>query len=201
MDSPTTSLGQKESSMDNIRNNPKRLLMWLYIGSMVMLFAALTSALLVSMADNKAHGRWVDFSLPDSFIISTILVVLSSGTLHWAYLGAKSEKFSQLTNGLWITVLLGIAFLTSQFIAFSELVAKKIFIVGSVSGSFVYVITGFHGLHLFAAIIALIVMLIKAIQFKIRKQKMLGLELATIFWHSLGILWIYLYIFLSNYYG
>lgn len=201
MDTPLTQTDKTNpEGSRNGRMEPKRLVMWLYVVSMTMMFAGLTSAVLVSMADNQAKGLWKEFQLPRTFIVSTIIIILSSLTLHWAYLSAKREKFSRLTTALWITVLLGVAFLTSQFVAFAELVSMNVYLVGSVSGSFVYVLTALHGVHIVAGVITLIVMLIKAIRYKIRSNKTLGLEMSMIFWHALGVLWIYLYVFLSNYY-
>lgn len=204
------------------RPHPLKFYVWVYLVSMVMLFAAFTSALLVSKPDNEAKGLWLNFNLPIEFTITTVLIVLSSLTMHWAYVSAKRNQQGSLTTALWLTAVLGVLFLAGQVIGFRHLnqngiyfvdnlhkkeVVEKAIIRGNelhlatrksnVSGSFLYVITGAHMLHLLGALIAVIVVLISAIRLRINSEKMLGLELCAIFWHSLDILWLYLFVFLS----
>jgi cytochrome c oxidase subunit 3 len=194
------------------KNFPKKFLMWLYIVSMVMIFAGLTSAMIVSMKDNIANGSWKNFTVPNAFLVSTGVVILSSITLYWAQKGAKDNKPVAIKGGLWLTLLLGIVFLTSQYIGFTDLYASKVYFVDNyeklgktqvfnASGSFFMILTGMHAVHIFAGIIVLIVMLVKALMYRIDAERNLGLHLTGIFWHSLGIIWIYLYIFLTTVYN
>lgn len=186
--------------------------MWLYIVSMVMIFAGLTSAMIVSMKDNLANGSWKDFPVPNAFLVSTAVVILSSITLYWAQKGARENKPTAIKGGLWLTLLLGIVFLTSQFIGFTDLYESGVYFVDNqakigktqvfnASGSFFMILTGMHAVHIFAGIIVLTIMLVKALTYRIDAERNLGLHLTSIFWHSLGIIWIYLYIFLTTVYN
>jgi uncharacterized membrane protein YhdT len=67
---------------------PKKFALWLFIVSIVMLFAALTSAYIVKQAD----GNWLSFELPGAFLLSTGIIALSSFTMHLAYLAAKKRR-------------------------------------------------------------------------------------------------------------
>jgi cytochrome c oxidase subunit 3 len=189
------SLPQKSVSF-----NPKRFLMWLYLGTMVMLFAAFTSALIVSRADNLARENWKHFTMPFSFTVTTIIILLSSVSLHWGWISAKKNKIGQLNLALGATITLGILFLTGQVIGYNKLVAMNIFLVGNVAGSFFYVITAVHALHLVAGLIALGYMTIQSLRMRISSTNLLGFEICSTFWHALGLLWLYLFVFLSYIY-
>ena len=192
---------------------PLRFLMWLYVVTVVMLFAGLTSAMIVSMRDNMANQSWVVFSMPALFAFTTGAIVASSGTLFWAYYAAKRNRFQQLNAALWSTLVLGLLFLTGQYLGFVELYDMGVYFVDNshkigagkkvfnASGSFFMVMTGMHAVHIMAASIALVVQCVKALLYKINSTKLLGLQLTSIFWHSLGVIWLYLYIFLSVVYS
>ncbi|MBB6461265.1 cytochrome c oxidase subunit 3 [Flammeovirga kamogawensis] len=172
--------------------HPKKFAMWLFIVSVVMIFAALTSAYIV----RQAEGNWASFQLPSIMYSSTIVILLSSATMHWAYLGAKKDNMAQLKNALTLTSVLGVVFLVLQFIGWEDLVAMNVFFVGNPSGSFVYVITGLHGLHIVSGILYLFIMLYAAFKNQINSGTIVRIEMCANFWHFLGALWIYLFIFM-----
>ena len=83
-----------------------KILLWLAMVSMVMLFAGLTSAYVV----RQAEGNWTHFEIPVPFFISTILIVASSATMQWAYKSVKNNDLQKLRTGLLITLPLGFGF-------------------------------------------------------------------------------------------
>lgn len=173
--------------------HPQKFALWLFIVTVVMIFAAFTSAYIVK----QAAGNWEYFELPQTFAWSTGIIVLSSITLHWAYIAAKRDNLVQNQIALGVTLLLGIAFLISQFTGWQELVRMRVFFTGgNPSGSFVYVLTAVHGLHLISALLYMIVMVVKAIMYKVHSKNMLNMEMSATYWHFLGGLWVYLYLFL-----
>lgn len=172
---------------------PKKFALWLFIVSIVMLFAALTSAYIVKQAD----GNWLAIKLPSMFIASTAIIALSSLTLHLAYLGAKKDELGRVTLLLSLTVLLGLGFLLTQYLSWAQLVAANVYFVSNyASGSFIYVFTGLHGAHIISGIIFLLITLWAAIRANVHSKKLLLLEMCMTFWHFLGGLWVYLYVFL-----
>jgi cytochrome c oxidase subunit 3 len=175
--------------------HPKKFGMWLFMASVMMLFMALTSAYIV----RQAEGNWAYFELPTLFYVTSIVIVVSSFTMQWAYVSAKKDQPSQLKTLLLITSLLGLAFLVGQFFGWKQLVANSIYLVGNPSGSFLYILTGLHGLHIVSAIIFLWIVCAAAYKGKINSKNMVSIELCTTYWHFLGGLWLYLFVFLLLY--
>jgi len=175
--------------------NPKKFGMWLFIGSVVMLFASLTSAYIV----RQAEGNWLYFELPGILTISTVVIVLSSVTMQWAFWEAKKDNLQRVKVLVLITTLLGVAFLVLQFYGWKALVANQVYLVGNPSGSFLYVITGLHGFHIISAIIFLLIVLVSTFRFKVHSKNLLQIEMCTTYWHFLGGLWLYLFVFLLLY--
>lgn len=176
-----------------ISMHPKKFALWLFMVTVVMLFAAWTSAYIV----RQAEGNWLDYDLPEIFWLTSGIVVLSSITLQWAYFSAKKDNFVQLRLGMVLTVILGIAFLIGQWYSWIALVDRDVFFVGNPAGSFLYVLTGMHGLHLISGLIFLIIVLISSFQFKVHSKAMVSMEMLTTYWHFLGGLWLYLFLFLQ----
>lgn len=172
--------------------NPKKFLVWLFIASIVMIFISLSSAYVVK----QSEGNWLMFDFPQMFVYSSAIVVLSSITMQWAYWSAKKDNLSQLKSSLVATIVLAFIFVGAQFKAWGELVDNNIFLVGNPSGSFVYILTGLHAVHLLAGIVFLIIVLISALNYKVHSKSTVQLEMCTTFWHFLSGLWIYLYLFL-----
>ncbi len=174
--------------------HPKKLLLTLLIVSICMMFAAFTSAYIV----RRAEGNWLDFELPSLFLYTSIIIVLSSITMQWAQYSAKKDNLETMRLMLGLTALLGVAFLVGQYMAWADMVANNVFFGGdsaNPSGSFLYVLTGLHGFHIITGLIFLIIVLISAFQYKVHSKSMLRIDLCTIYWHFLGALWMYLYIF------
>ncbi|MBS1765416.1 MAG: cytochrome c oxidase subunit 3 [Bacteroidetes bacterium] len=170
-----------------------KILLWVAMASMVMLFAGLTSAYVV----RKAEGNWVDFNLPKMFTLSTIIIIISSFTIQYALYAVKRNKLNMVKTAVIVTLGLGLAFVFMQFYAWTILVKNGIYFVGNPSGSFLYVLSGLHLVHLFGGIIAMIVVATKAILEKYTPQNYLGLQLGAIFWHFLDLLWVYLFLFVA----
>lgn len=176
------------------KNKTSKQLLWVGISGMVMFFAGLTSAYIV----RKAEGNWLEFEMPVWFVISTITIVLSSALLWFSLQNAKegSSPYYLLLG----TLALGLFFSYSQVQGWNQLVSEGIFLTGegsNPSGSFLYVITLFHLIHLAGGIIALLVTSINAKKGKYTTDNYLGIELTSIYWHFLGILWLYLFLFFS----
>ena len=172
--------------------NPKRFLLWMFMVSIVMIFASLTSAYIV----RQAEGNWLAFELPGILWYSTIILALSSVTAQLAYRSAKQDSITALKAYLSLSVLLGIGFLVTQIYTWGVLVDNNVFFVGNPSGSFLYVIMGVHGFHLISGLVYLLIMLTGAYQYKVHSKNLLHLGLSVSYWHFLNGLWLYLFVFL-----
>ncbi|AQG82085.1 cytochrome c oxidase subunit 3 [Spirosoma montaniterrae] len=181
-----------EEPEETLSMNPRKFILWLFIVSIIMLFAAMTSAYLV----RRAEGNWLEYSIPPVFSYSSVVLVLSSLTIHWAYLAAKKDNFGSLKIAITVTFALGIAFLYMQFQGWVALVDQKVFFVGNPAGSFMYIFTGLHGFHLISGLIVLVFALVAAFRLKIHAKSLNQLEIAATYWHFLDVLWLYLFFFL-----
>lgn len=173
--------------------HPKKFALWLFMVTVVMIFAAFTSAHIV----RQAQGEWLIYDLPQQFLINTGIIVLSSIFLHLAFRAAKKDNVKMLKPMVLIATILGFGFLGGQWAAWGDLVsAGNHFVGGNVAPSFLYVITGVHAAHLIGGVIYLLYILISSFRYKVHSKNMLNMEMCTTFWHFLGGLWVYLYIFL-----
>ncbi|PKQ68639.1 cytochrome c oxidase subunit 3 [Raineya orbicola] len=182
--------------------NPKKFMLWLFVVSITMIFASLTSAYIYKQSDKDA---WITFDLPEVLLYSTIVIVLSSIFMQLSYHFAKKDEIGKLKINLFITAILGVTFLVMQWEGWVKLVQMGIFVGGvdrmgnpvSPAGSFVYVLMGLHAFHLITGLIFLLSVTWSAFRFKVHKKAMLKIELCNIYWHFLGGLWVYLYLFMS----
>jgi len=94
------------------------MLVYVAIFSIVMLFAAFTSAYVVSMG----NGFWVDIKMPRAFYLSTITIIISSLTMWWAVKSIQNNNLKGFKTGLTITLFLGLVFAYFQFQGWNELI-------------------------------------------------------------------------------
>jgi cytochrome c oxidase subunit 3 len=169
-------------------------MLWVAMISMVMFFAGLTSAYVISMK----RDDWVSFDLPQAFYISTALIILSSFTLLLSQRFLKQDKRQLSIILLLITFALGVAFVWQQYVGFNQLKSIGLFFTGpesTVSTSFIIGISFMHVLHILAGIIVLLVVIYNHFKYKYKPTDLLGFELGAIFWHFVDVLWIYLFFF------
>ncbi|HLT08092.1 MAG TPA: cytochrome c oxidase subunit 3 [Cyclobacteriaceae bacterium] len=185
-------LNYSEEVEQPISMHPKKFALWLFIVSVVMIFAGLTSAYIV----RQGEGNWLEFELPQILWLTSGIIVLSSISMHWAYLSAKKDQLDQLKLALGVTTALGIAFLVGQWYSWVALVDMDVYFVGNPAGSFLYVLTGLHAIHLISGVIFMIIVLISSFKYKIHSKRLTSLEMCATYWHFLGALWLYLFMFL-----
>ena len=184
--------GQVEATPKVRSMHPQKFAMWLFLVSVVMIFISLSSAYIVK----KGIGNWEYISFPSLFKTTTVIIILSSVSMHFAYLSARKNNIKNIRIGLLVTAVLAIAFIIGQYMAWGQLVEAGHFFVGNPSSSFIYVFTGLHVAHLIGAMVFLLIVLGKAFKYKVHSKSMIRIEMCTTFWHFLGGLWLYLYLFL-----
>ena len=110
----------KESLKSELKTSKRKSakpMLWVSMISMTMMFAGLTSAYVVS----RKRKDWVSFDLPDAFITSTIIIILSSLTFILAKRFIRKDNRQMTTLFLVATLLLGIGFVYFQFNGFGQL--------------------------------------------------------------------------------
>ena len=187
-----TEMKLTEKSERPLSMHPKTFALWLFMITIVMVFAALTSAYLV----RQGEGNWLIFELPVELYYSTAILLLSSLTIHWAYLNARKDNLEMVKLGLILTAALGVVFLGLQYYIWGILVDHDVYFVGNPSGSFLYVFTGIHGLHLISGLIFILIMIVAAFKYKVHSKNLTRMRMCITYWHFLDGLWIYLFVFL-----
>jgi len=178
------------------QSRAKKMMLWFGIISLIMSFAGLTSAFIVS----SSREDWLsDFVLPNSFTYSTLIIFLSSIFLYAAKQTLKKNQATTTTSLLIGALVLGIAFIYSQILGFNQIIDSGYNFTGPTSNitmSYVYIIAVVHIVHVLAGIICLIVVIINQLNKKYSSENTLGFDLASTFWHFVDILWLYLFFFL-----
>ena len=190
----TTTMTAEEHKSRTARSY-KLLLMFAMI-SMIMMFAGLTSAFVVS----KSRADWLkDFQLPTAFYYSTLVIIGCSITFHMAKKAIQKDKQQATTTFLLATLALGILFVVLQFVGFGQIVSSGYYFTGaesSITTTFLYIVTVVHLLHLAGGLIALFIIIFKQFKNKYNSTQTLGIELGAMYWHFLDLLWVYLFLVL-----
>ena len=187
-------MAQLQQKEDRLNLQPKKFVMWLFVFASFMIFAALTSGFMV-YAGGSGHA--LNVILPNIFMYSTGVLVLSSVTLFLATRAAKRLETSKQRLFIALTMILGVLFFGLQIDGWRILTEMNIFFVEpNASRSFIYIFTGVHLLHIIAGLLLLMSALYTTYRSRPQSIIQFRLEIASIFWHFLDIIWIYLYVFL-----
>ena len=175
---------------------PVKFLVWLIIIASIMLFGAITSAIVVRSAD----GNWASFNIPTHFYISTLIVLLSSVTVQLGYINAKKDNLLQTKIFVGLTFVLGLVFILTNYQGWMALsdagFALSNDMVGGQSASFFHFATYLHAAHVILGLLLLILTFTRIFQFKVHRKNLLMINISTTYWHFVDILWIYLFLFL-----
>lgn len=181
-------------------------MVWLGIASSVMIF----TMLLVAYVIRQTGAGWTDIKLPSVFLVSTLVIILSSFTLNNAIQAFRHERFGSYRTNLATTLVLGTLFIMLQGWGWRQMVRAGIGLEGNPAGGFIYIISGIHLLHILIGIIFLAVALAEAMRrrpyvdsfvYSVNPPNRLKLKLITLYWHFVDILWIGLFVFLLVHHG
>ena len=176
------------------RIHPHKFALYVSFASIIMMFGSLTSAYIVK----SAAGNWLEYTMPNWFYYSTAALILSSVCLHYSYAGFKNNNEKTYKGLLLAALTLGIAFVTLQYYGWNALFNVGVDLKESVSGSFLYLITGLHAVHILGGIAAILVAIVHAftLPFVVTEKRKIRFQLVIQYWHFVDALWIYLLIFL-----
>ena len=183
-------------SEESKRMHPHKFILWVALGSIVMMFAGLTSAYIVK----RNQTGWQGFELPKVFWYSTAVIISSSILMMFCVRAFKSRQMAKYRQMLIGVALLGVLFVVLQCMGFAQLNANGIKLIhrgSNVAGSFLFVITVLHIAHVVAGVIALLVMFLMAFIGSKRNYDSVPIEVMATYWHFVDFLWIYLFIFLN----
>ncbi|MBU3820928.1 heme-copper oxidase subunit III [Flavobacteriaceae bacterium XHP0103] len=185
-----------QGNLEEKNNRAKKMMLWFGIISLIMSFAGWTSAFVVS----SSRPDWLkDFQLPNAFIYSTVVIIISSVTILLAKQALRKNNRQLTTIWLMATFVLGCVFIFNQFSGFQQIIDLGYNFTGPTSNvtmSYIYLIAIVHILHVVVGLICLLVVIYNHFKQKYNASKMLGFELASTFWHFIDLLWVYLFLFL-----
>jgi cytochrome c oxidase subunit 3 len=220
---PTRDGGGDDRSDHGLPDFPMRLRrarLGLAVGvtGIVMIFVSFTSAYLVRQGlptldprtDTLVHD-WLPVQLPRLLLINTLVLLISSVTMELARRQvAREATLAQVASipgvslgredkipWLALTVVLGLSFLTGQWMAWRELAASGFYVATSPSSSFVYLLTGMHALHLLGGVLALLAAGAASLLRRPVESRSIVLDITGCYWHFMALLWIYIFCLLE----
>lgn len=188
------------------RREPFRFMVWLGIASSIMLF----TMLLVVYVVRRSGPDWIDIKLPNVFLISTVVILLSSFTLNNAIQSFGRERFGNYRTNIATTLGLGTLFILLQAWGWRQMIRAGVGLEGNPAGGFIYIISGVHLLHILIGLVLLTIMLVEAMRrrpyvdsfvYSVNPPNKLKIKLIALYWHFVDLLWIGLFIFLLIHHG
>ena len=173
-----------------------RLGTWVALASILMLFTALSSAYIVRAASSS---DWQPLAMPRIMLLSSLLLLVSSGTLETARRKLRQAATSAYKSWLFLTVLLGVGFLASQLFAWRQLAKQGVYIASNPHSSFFYLFTAVHGVHLFGGLAALAYLSLRSRvpqETSALTKAQAKADAVTLYWHFMDFLWLYLFVLL-----
>ena len=169
-----------------------RLGLWVFLGSVTMLFAAFTSAYLV----RSAGTDWAPLQIPSVLWISTAVLIASSVTMELARRSFQDWKPLAFRKWMVATFVLGVSFICGQLLAWQQLAEQGVFLQSHPHSSFFYVFTAVHALHVLGGIAALLYVLFQSWRYKLTPGVSSAPALCATYWHFIDVVWIYLFVVL-----
>ena len=166
--------------------------LWILLTAIVMLFAGLTSAYIVL----RGVPAWQNIALPSLLWPNTVILLLSSVAIDISRRAVRRGDLQSMKRWLVLSGILGLAFLIGQLAAWRQLLNAGVYLPSTLQSSFFYILSGLHGVHLLGGVIAMAVVMVKAIQHKLTASEHEPLKLCALYWHVMDALWIYLFLLL-----
>jgi len=186
---------QTHTHTEGIGVDSRKFAIWLFLASEIMFFTGLIGAYIVLRFQNMAI-----WPVPSTVLnipltgVNTFFLICSSMTLVMGLSSIQRGYKEGLQVGLFLTVLLGSLFLAIQYHEYQELIHHKDFTISSsIFGSCFFTLTGFHGFHVLAGVIWLMVIFIKSLFGHYTPEEYAGVELAGLYWHFVDLVWIILF--------
>ena len=177
-----------------------------------MIFISFTSAYIVRQGlptldprTNTLLHDWFPVPLPRLLLLNTVVLLISSVTMELARRQAARKALAQFASvpgvsveakeeisWLALTVVLGLSFLTGQWMAWRELAANGFYVGSSPSSSFVYLLTGMHGVHLLGGVVALLSAGVASVLRRSAASQSILVDITGWYWHFMALLWVYI---------
>lgn len=165
--------------------------MILALGGILMFFAALVSALVVRKGLSAV--AWETLAVPRILWLNTLILLGSSGTLSRSRRSFRTGDEAGFRHWWGVTAILGAFFVAGQLLAWRQLVSAGVYLATDASSGFFYIFTAAHAVHLLGGIAAMLFVAFRRSRYL---QRGTAVEVASIYWHFLDVLWLGLFILL-----
>ena len=165
---------------------------WILLTAIIMLFAGLSSAYIVL----RGVPAWQNIELPSLLWPNTAVLLLSSVAIELSRRAVRRNDVQSMNRWLALGGVLGLTFLVGQLAAWRQLVNAGVYLPSTLQSGFFYILTGLHGVHLFGGLIALALVLTRALKNRLSASNYEPLKLCGLYWHVMDALWIYLFLLL-----
>ncbi|MGN6377546.1 MAG: cytochrome c oxidase subunit 3 [Gaiellales bacterium] len=182
--------GQVSIYHDSLLRSPVFLGMVMFLGSEIMLFGSFFTAFFYN---RFTHHPWPPpgIEIPKKpTAINTAILISSSFTMHWALVSIKRGRRFGLVVGLFLTLAMGLTFLSLQIHEYVNLNFKPD--TNAFSSGF-FALTGLHGAHVFVGATLLTIAFVRSVRGHYSSEAHLGLEVTGLYWHFVDVVWVALY--------
>jgi len=162
---------------------------WFFLGVVAMIFFLFTVAYNMRLE----LGDWRPLTEPGILWLNTAVLIFSSVAMQVARVAADAGNIDRTRLGLVIGGICSVAFLLGQFWAWQQLRSAGFFMASSPADAFFYLITGLHGLHVLGGLWVWARTSVKAWRVTDVEIVRLSVELCTVYWHFLLIIWAVLF--------
>jgi len=162
----------------------------LFLGSELMFFASLFGMYFTLRARSAGLFPPPDIKVDSTRLLFTSILVASSGTMQMAVHRIRQGNVASMQRWIWLTLMMGAVFLGGQA---HEWLSLPFQISTDAYGSAFYTMTGFHGLHVFAGLMVMLVVLGRAAAGAYSAEEHAGIEVAAYYWHFVDVVWIGLF--------
>ena len=171
---------------------PAKVGLWTLLAVITSLFGLFISAYWMRM--EHAHGDWSPLAVPRVLWVNTATLILSSAAMQWAREAVGRGQAERLRIALIAGGALAWVFLGGQLFAWSQLRASGHFVASNPAIGFFYLLTGVHGLHLLGGLVVWVKTVVRMAQPGIELVDLrLSVELCTVYWHYLLLVWLVLF--------
>lgn len=188
-----------DGSNNNDKAQPKKaktspmLFLSLAMIPIVMFFGAIVFVYLA----HELNRGWTPIRMPSAIVLSTIVLISSSFTLEIARKKLKAKLLENFKQWIMVSTFLGITFFATQLVAWKQLIAKGVYMEAvNPHATFFYILTGAHALHLLGGLVGLCYVLFGAIYYRFNADRRSAVDVATVYWHFMDGLWIFLFLLL-----
>ena len=176
---------------------PAKVGLWTLLAVITSLFGLFISAYWMRM--EHAHGDWNPLAVPRLLWLNTALLILSSAGMQWARGAVTRAQADRVKVALIAAGVLAWAFLAGQLLAWRQLSASGYFMARNPAIAFFYLLTGVHGLHLLGGLFVWGKTVVRMAQPGVELIDLrLSVELCTVYWHYLLLVWLVLFALLLS---